>query len=136
MTSGRTARGFALPSAIFLIVMVAFTGSAMMNLVGVERSTASLALQGARAFAAASSGIEWGIYRALDDGSCPADTTLALSEGGLVGFQVEVSCTSSQHDEAGATATVYTLIAVAEYGSFGSPDYVRRRLQVTVTDAS
>jgi MSHA biogenesis protein MshP len=127
MTYPRSAPGFALPSAIFLIVMVAFTGSAMMNLVGVERSTASLALQGARAFAAASSGIEWGIYRALDDGTCPADTTLALAEGGR---------TSSQHGEAGATATVYTLVAVAEYGSFGTPDYVRRRLQVTVTDAS
>ena len=127
-------RGFALPSAIFLMVILALAGTIMVNMAGVERTTSTISLQSARAFAAARSGLEWGIYQSLTGAACPADTTLALAEGGLKGFGVDVTCTSSQHTEVATTRTLYTITAVAEYGSFGSADYVRRRLRGTISD--
>jgi MSHA biogenesis protein MshP len=132
----RQESGFTLTSAVFLLVVLAFAGVMMLNMQGVERRTADFALQGARAYDAAQSGIEWGVYRALNTGACPAPASFALTEGGLVGFSVSVSCTSSQHDETGAVATVYRIVSIAEYGTFGDRDYVRRRLRMVVTDAS
>ncbi len=127
--------GFGLVSALFVLVVLAAAGAILLNVAGVQRRTGVAALQGARAWHAARSGLEWGIWQALDAGACPPPTTLALAEGGLLGFGVQVSCTSTTHTEDGATARVYRLVAVASYGSFGDADFVRRRLQVTLHDA-
>ena len=134
MTRSSSQSGFALVAAIFLLLVLASASAMMVNMSGVQRRTSLFALLGDRAYYAAASGVEWGIHQALGSG-CPATTTLNLSEGGLVGFDVEVSCTSSSHDEGSTTTTTYLLEAVAEYGTYGDPDYVKRRLQTVVTDA-
>lgn len=134
--SCRGEHGFSLPMAIFVVVILAFAGAMMLNLSGAQRQTAVLSHQGARAFSAARSGVEWGIEQAMGSGTCPATTTLTLSEGGLKGFSTQVSCTSTQHTESGATFRVFVLTSVATYGSFGDRDYVRRRLQVTAANAT
>lgn len=129
-------QGLGLVSAIFILVIMASAGAVMVSISGVQRTTATQALQSSRAYHAAHSGIEWGVFQVIDTSSCPGPTALVLSEGGLIGFSTAVSCTSSIHTENGVNATIYQIIAIATYGSFGTPDYVRRRLQVTVTDAS
>jgi MSHA biogenesis protein MshP len=128
-------QGLGLVSAIFILVIMASAGAFMVSISGVQRTTATQAIQSARAYHAAHSGAEWGTFQVLDSGSCPGATTLALSEGGLIGFSVAVSCASSVHTENGVDATIFRITSVASYDSFGSADYVRRRLQVTVTDA-
>jgi MSHA biogenesis protein MshP len=135
VSHGSHENGFTLVSALFLLVVLAFAGTIMVSLGAVQRRTTDFALQGARAYHAAQSGIEWGVYQALNTGACPAPTSFPLSEGGLIGFGVDVSCSSTGHDEAGSIANVYQIVSVAEYGSFGDRDYVRRRLRVVLTDA-
>ena len=82
----------------------------------------------------AATGIEWGAFQALDSASCTT-TTLNLTEGGLAGFDVDVTCSSTTHSETGDTYNIYLLDVVATDGTYGMPDYVSRRMQATVTDA-
>ena len=127
--------GFGLISAIFLLVVLSAAASVMLNMGGVQRTTVNLAIQGAHAFQAARSGVEWGVYQLATAGVCFAPTNVNLVEGGLNGFSVNVTCSSSDHTEATTPATVYQIVAIAEQGAYGSLDYARRRLRVTITDA-
>ena len=128
-------RGFALLSALFILVVLAGLGVVAVRLAGVQHHSVSLTMQSARAFGAAQSGIEYGAYRALTSGSC-APVTLAFSEGGLNGFNVNVTCTATSHAEGISTTTVYMLQAFAWSGNYATPDYVSRRIQATVTDST
>jgi len=127
-------RGFALVAAIFLIVVLASLGVVIVRISGVQQHTVNIALLGARAFEAAVAGMEWGAFQALDSGACTS-TTLNLTEGGLTGFDVDVTCSSSAHTESGNVYNLYLIDAEARYGVYGTPDYVSRRMQARVTDA-
>ncbi len=124
--------GFSLPSAIFILVVLSAAGVFMTNLSGVQQHTANLSLGAARAWWAAHAGLEWGIDRTLAAGACQSGT-FTLTEGGLAGFSVDVSCSASAHVEE-ATTTIYQLTATAERGSFGDRDHASRTLAATVTD--
>ena len=127
-------RGFALIAAIFLIVVLASLGVFMVRVSGVQNQTVNIALLGARAFEAAVAGMEWGAFQALDSGACTS-TTLNLTEGGLTGFDVDVTCSSSAHTESGNTYTLFLIDVEARNGVYGTPDYVSRRMQARVTNA-
>ena len=127
-------RGFALVAAIFLLVVLASLGVYIVRISGVQQQTVNVALLGARAFEAAVSGMEWGAFQALDSGTCTT-TTLNLTEGGLAGFDVDVTCSSSAHTEAGNVYNLYLIDVEARNGVYGTPDYVSRRMQARVTDA-
>ncbi len=129
-------QGFGLIAAIFLLLVLASAGAMMLNLSDTQRKTTVLALQGNRAYRGAITGIEWGVHQSLNGGgACPVTTTLSLTEGGLQGFDVELSCTSSEHSESGVPSRTYELTATSEYGDYGDPDYVRRRVMGTITNA-
>ncbi len=128
-------RGFGLMSALFLLLVLSAAAAFMLNLSGVQRSTVNLAIQGAHAFQAARSGVEWGIWQLATNGTCFAATNLSLTEGGLSGFTVDVTCTSTDHTEATTNSSVYQIVSISEYGAYGDPDYARRRLRVTISDA-
>jgi MSHA biogenesis protein MshP len=121
--------------AIFLLVVLSLVGMVMLRMVGVSGATASLSLRAARAFQAARSGIEWGTRQVTLLGACPATTTLPLTQAGLAGFSVVVSCTSSQHVDSAAVTTNYLISSSATAGTFGTRDFVSRRLRGTVTNA-
>lgn len=123
--------GFSLPSAIFILVVLATAGTFMTKMSGVQQRTANLSLGGVRAYWAARSGLEWGVNRTLALGACQTGT-FTLTEGGTGGFSVDVACSSSQHTEE-ASRTVYRLTAVATSGAFGSRDYAARTIEVSVT---
>jgi MSHA biogenesis protein MshP len=142
-TAGARQHGFALVVAIFIVVVLAMLGVMMVTIGGMQRATVSAAAQGTRAYYAARSGVEWGIYQAVVGSSCvatsplgpPTTPTFALSVSGLNGFNVWVNCTSTQHRERSNTYNVYVITATATSGAFGDADYVSRTLQTTVTDA-
>lgn len=125
--------GFSLVAALFLLVVLGALGAVAVRLTGVQQQTVNLALQGARAYAAARTGVEWGVYQALN-GSCTT-STLNLTEAGLSGFSVAASCAVSTHMEGGATTSVFNVEAFAQSGVYGMPDYVSRRVRATVTDS-
>ena len=126
---------FSLVPALFLLIVLAALGVVAVRLSAVESQTVVLAMQSARAYAAARAGVDWSAYQALINGSC-ANSTIALTEAGLAGFTVDTSCSSSTHSEGPNTIRVYVIEAFAWSGSYGMPDYVSRRMRSTVTDAS
>lgn len=134
MSAARRQRGFALVAAIFLLVVLAAGALVLVRVVAAQQGTVALSLQQARAYHAARSGIAWATARVFDLGDCPPATTLSLTEGGLTGFDVDVTCTATQHVEAGETIPVYRLEAVSRYGVPGAPGHVRRRIGATVVD--
>lgn len=127
-------RGMAMVAALFLLVVLATLGVVAVRLSAVQHHTVSLTIQAARAFQAAQSGIEYAGYRALVAGSC-SNTSFTYSEGGLAGITVDVSCAASAHGEGAGITNIYALQAFASSGLYGTPDYVSRRIQATVTDS-
>jgi len=127
-------RGFALVVAIFLIVVLASLGLYIVRISGMQHQTVNVALLGARAMQAAQTGVEWAAFQALDSAACTT-TTLNLTEGGLNGFDVEVTCASSSHTETSNTYNVFVIDVEARAGVYGNPDYVSRRMQASLTDA-
>ena len=133
--------GFNLVSAVFLLVAVSTAGAFMVRVSGVQRTTTTFALLGPKAYHAARSGIEWNLRQALNvPGSCPVGppttTAFTLAEGGLANLAVTVTCEAETHVEGATTQTLYRFTALAEWGTFGDRDYVSRRLETRITDAS
>jgi MSHA biogenesis protein MshP len=126
-------RGFALIPALFLIVVLGALAAVAVRVSVGQSQAVIMGLQQARALAAARAGIEWGAYRALN-GAC-GGTTLNLAEQSLSGFQVVVTCTATSFAEGAATLSSYTIAATSTIGSYGKPDYVRRVVRATFTDA-
>ena len=132
---GTAQRGFSLVPAIFLIVVLAGLAVFAVRVSTLQGQGVTEALRAAQALAAARSGVEWAAYRALHGGLC-APSTLNLTEGGTAGFTVTVACSVSTHTEGTTTVNVWVFDVRAEAGAFGGPDYVSRRLQSKLTDAS
>lgn len=128
-------RGVSLVTAVFLIVVLASLGTFAVRLTAVRQQTTGAAIRSTQAMLAAQTGIDWAAHRALNGGTCTA-ATLTLTEAGANGYSVSVTCTQSAHIEAGTTINVYLLEALAQSGVYGGPDYVSRRLQAKVTDAT
>lgn len=118
--------GFTLVQAIFIVVVLALLGVAMMRLIGVQGSTSVLALQGARAYHAARSGLEWGAARASTGNSCNGTMTIE-------NFAVNVTCSSQSFtEEEIGSYNVYRINSIATFGNYGSPDFVSRRAEMKV----
>lgn len=133
--------GFSIVSAVFLLVVLAGLGAAILNIATVQHASSAMDVQGARAYQAARAGVEWGLYRQIRDGSCVADpgTSFALPAGTTLSqFTVTVVCTRT----AGAVPELdrYQIIATACNqpaaaapscpNASASPDYVQRVVQV------
>ena len=128
-------RGFSLVPAIFLVVVLAALAVFAVRVNTLQGQGVTEALRAAQAFQAARSGAEYAAYRALNGGVC-SPATLNLVEGGAVGFTVTIACSVSTHVEGTTTIHVWVFDVRAEAGAFGGPDYVSRRLQSKLTDAS
>jgi len=140
----RRQKGFSLVSAIFIIVVLAALAGYMLSIGGANRVSTTAALQGARAYQAARSGISWAAYmvtRAADQATArnnctnvvnPANFTLTAT--GLNGFTVSLDCSFTEHNQQGNdNVTVYRLTAVANSGSYGDPEFVQRRISATIS---
>ncbi|MDY7547910.1 hypothetical protein QN360_14735 [Glaciimonas sp. CA11.2] len=138
-------RGFALMTAIFLLVVLAGLGAVMVTLSTVQQTTSAQDLQGSRAYQAARTGIEWGVYQAmkpeqtnLPSGQtpyvCPANpTTLSHLAGALTGFSVRVDCTSTTYTEGPNQIGAMQFIVTASLGTPRSTQYVERQMSATIS---
>ena len=137
----RRSAGVGLITAIFLLVVLAGLGVAMVSVFTAQQTTSTLDEQGARAYQAARAGIEWGLYQRLrNNASCAGASSFALpSNSTLGGFVVTVNC-QLVHDAslgAGLDRWVITATACNLQPSGGScpapatsPDYVQRTIEV------
>lgn len=130
----RRARGFALVLALFLIVSLAGIAAYLLTVTNVQVETGVMDEQAARAYQAARAGLDWGAYRVLRNGICPAGpTTIAL-----FGFNAEVTCTPiGTESEGGSPVNMYRIVSTGCNASpCGTPaaGYVERQLQLTVAN--
>ena len=118
--------GFTLVQAIFILVVLSLLGVGMMRMIGVQSSTSVFALQGARAYQAARSGLEWGAARASVGSSCNGTVTVE-------DFMVNVVCSSQSFTEGPiGPYDVFRINATATFGNYGSSDYISRRAEMKV----
>lgn len=141
----RASGGFGAIAAIFVLVVLASLAAAIVRLGQSIQTGSAQDILGARAWAAARAGTEWGLYQALKGSwtSCSgASQMLDLSAD--IGMRVTVRCSSTLYNEgentSGAVQTlrVYTVDAVACNSTSACPDntravqpgYIERRRQV------
>jgi MSHA biogenesis protein MshP len=127
-----SSRGFSLISAIFLLVVIAALGTFAVTISTNQQQSAALDVLGSRAYQAARAGIEWGAYQALINNSCVNTPSLSPMPNTLAAFSVTVDCTSSAASEASATVTMYELTSTAKQGTQATPNYVERKMSVTI----
>jgi MSHA biogenesis protein MshP len=148
-------RGFALMMAIFIIITLAAIAVYLLTISTGQIEAAVQDEQGARAYQAARTGLDWGAYQLLCNTSNPqcnrpdstfftncnggaASQTLSLGNLGA-NFSSTVECTKVATETEGAvTVNVYRLQATGcnnpacPLASPG-PTYVERQLQLTLT---
>jgi len=135
--------GVGLITAIFLLVVLAGLGVAMVSVFTAQQASSSLDVDGARAYQAARAGIEWGLYQrrrgvagAACNGAAASTTVLRMPTGTtLQNFTVVVSCTPAS----GVTEPPTNIVSVAcnmtdangvcEIAPANAA-YVRRRMEV------
>lgn len=148
------ARGFLLPSAIFLLVILAALGAFILNISTSQQLGMALDIKGERAWQAANAGMEWVRYKLASNPSspsCPAGTPWPASVGGnqslsfsststLTDFYATVECQSvASTDVQGVPTQVFEVrvtacspAAAAEPRCPGTPaatGYAERQLQ-------
>jgi MSHA biogenesis protein MshP len=134
--------GFSLVSAIFLLVVLAALGAAMVTISTMQQQSSALDVQGVRAYQAAKAGLEWALYQNIRSGTCPAAATnVSLPAGSpLSGFTVTVQCTPGTYaviTAAGITTAVITSTACSIPGADGkcpngapnNSNYVERKVE-------
>ena len=129
-------RGFTLVAAVFLITILFLLSAYLINVRVQQEAGVTLDMLGTRAYAAARSGTEWGIYNSLRNNTCAASTALALG-GSLSGFTVTVTCARNPYNEAGTTVNIDTIVTLACNNAVCPPaspgaNYVERQVTVTV----
>lgn len=106
-------RGFSLPTAIFLLVILALLGAFMVSLSTLQNATAVQDVQGNRAYLAARAGMEWALYNLKAPATaCPAASTALTIDG----VAVTVTCALTTHDEAGTTRYMFYVTSTGTLG--------------------
>lgn len=134
----KTVRGFALFTAIFILVVLAALGAFILNISSSQQIGSALDMQGVRAYHAARAGIEWGLYQQLQGGvACPAGNFVPPAAT-LSGFTVSVTCVATADAHGGPTVRELTATACNRPNAGACPNtvtpgtlYVERRLTVT-----
>jgi MSHA biogenesis protein MshP len=134
-------RGFAMPMVIALVVVFAtILGTALVRISSAQHVGFGLDLQGVRAYHAARSGLEWGMYHVLRPGfgDCAGiDGRTVVFTGNLSGFRATLTCRQSSHTEGGATVNMFAITASGCNDATACPatpfaNYVDRQVSVTV----
>lgn len=159
MCRNRIGAGFALVSAIFLLLLMAALGAFMVSFTSTQHASSALDMEGSRAYWAARAGLDWGLYQVLDPLNAtvvapwldpPTNTVInptwpnfpacfiipptPIFDGMLAGFVVRVRCIPSDHTEGVKSVRVYQLIATASKGGApGNAHYVERQVTATVS---
>jgi len=139
--------GVGIVTAIFLLVVLAGLGVAMVGIFTSQQASSNLDLMGAQAYQAARAGLEWGIFQTRAGGKCAVTPTspnpftyaekFAMPAGtSLSAFTVYVNCTAQ-----GSAALVrYVITAEAcnmpdasatatSCPALNKPESVRRKLE-------
>lgn len=131
-------RGFSLVSAIFLLIVLAALGVAMVTISTTQHQSSSLDIEGVRAYQAAKAGIEWGVYqqRGWINGTnipcvpTPQTSHTLVISGFTVIVKIVVVCESDLNTAVISATACNMTGANACDNPPNNPDYVRRVLEV------
>ncbi len=129
--------GFALITAIIILVVLAGLGAFASSFVPMQQLGSAADIQGARALYAARSGLEWGAYQVTQGGpSCAASTsnTLPATASSLQGLTVTVTCDGSMAPLYKITSTACNQPSGGACPNTASPNvsYVERQVEMIV----
>ncbi len=144
----KTTRGFAIVSAIFILVVLATLGAFILNISSSQQIGSALDVQGVRAYQAARAGVEWGLYRQLPIQRASSTGTNCAANGTfpVFGFTVTVACENPTAASTSGGPTVFTITSTAcsqpnssnqcpntdtSGATVPGPLYIERRLTVT-----
>ncbi|QCP14494.1 agglutinin biogenesis protein MshP [Pseudoduganella umbonata] len=131
-------RGVSIVTAIFLLVVLSGIGAAIVTVATTQRQAAAADLLGTRAYEAARSGVEYGLYQFLANNGICASADFA-GPGGLAGMTVSVRCVQTATE--GVPALTQTRITATACNApvngacpNGAPggDYVQRVVEVVI----
>lgn len=135
----RSLRGFAIFSAIFILVVLATLGAFILNISSSQQIGSALDVQGARAYQAARAGIEWGLYQRLQGGACAAASNFVPGGTTFSDFTVSVTCVATADANGGPTIVAIVSTACNQPNGGACPNtvnpgslYIERRLAVTL----
>jgi MSHA biogenesis protein MshP len=128
--------GFGIVAAIFILVVLATLAVYIVNISGSVHSATSMTQLSTRAYYAARSGVEYGVYNAThpSGAGCSASSNFTLTNGGIP-FQVAVSCSATAVVEGANSYSIYDIQSTSKYGASTDFDYVTRTVSISVTDA-
>ncbi|MBA3034054.1 MAG: agglutinin biogenesis protein MshP [Gammaproteobacteria bacterium] len=118
-------RGFAIVSAIFILVVLAALGAFILNISSSQQIGSALDVQGVRAYQAARAGVEWGLFQAQSTAAynfgyasidpnqrrCPGGGLSSTDSLAIFDFTVTVVCTATT--DANNGPTIYALTSTA-----------------------
>lgn len=144
-------QGFSLVTAIFLLVVLAGLGAAMVSFSTAQHQSSTLDILGSRAYQASRAGIDWAAFQVVQSSVvappsgaggfaalCQAAATSSsvnLAGTLMSAFSVSVSCNASSAVESATTVWMYNITSTASGvagATVGSPDYVERQMTVTI----
>ena len=123
-------RGFAIVSAIFILVVLAALGAFILNISSSQQLGSALDMQGVRAYQAARAGVEWGMFKVQETpdynfsygnpptavGAANPNLRSCANAGGsfpIFGFTVTVSCVATPDPGGFGGPTVFTITSTA-----------------------
>jgi MSHA biogenesis protein MshP len=137
----RPDRGFAAISAIFILVVLAGLGVALVTISGAQQRSQAFDVLGLKAYQSAHAGLDAGISTIINTGGCPPSGTFPIPGApGLSDFNINVSCTqiAGPVTDAGGTLNMFQVVVTA-CNNATCPDttgnvqnYVERQLRATV----
>ena len=136
-------RGFAMISAIFLLIAIAVLAAAAVTISTTQHRTSAQDLLGTQAYQAARTGIEWGLFNLLENPggiSCSTGGTsnavaMPTGAGTLTPFTVNVVCAQfAAVTEGEGNVTMFQLTSTASLAgtAVGTSNYIERQISVTV----
>lgn len=132
-------RGFLLPAAIFLIVILAGLGAYALNITSVQQTTATQDIQAVRAYHIARAGAELGAYYLMQTSpdpttilsTCPANASTTLT---IDGFTVTRTCGDyyTPYYEQGSDHEIgiYNIQSTATFGTVNTLNYIQREMSM------
>ena len=130
--------GVSIVTAIFLLVVLSALGAAIVTLSANQHASSAMDLMGSRAYEAARSGLEYGLYRDQIDTQC-GTSSFRLAPATMAPFTVTVQCAKAptaimvEPMQTTITATACnqpTGAGTCPNGAPTSPDYVQRVVMV------
>jgi len=145
MNSSVKQQGIGAIGVVILIVLFALIGAYMSSMTTLSVLNTAGSASAIQAWFAARSGVEWGVYQALNRPACTcgADCCTACNSidgaaidfnGAADNFGADLSCSETAQNEGGVDYCIYNIEATAEFGAPGDVIFARRRVRVTVTD--